>query len=215
MRHTTEITSLFLESGGFLLTNGWHYLACQNTSRPFGLDYFEIEERHKLTLEVHEEDILAFDEYLDLFICWKKRTFTPTQFKQFMFEQLQPYPEMIKLFSALKVQYGLKILAVSCEPRGINAYRIAKFKLNELLGSFVPYCFRQIRRPDVAMFRLALDAAQTLPQHVLFVDNTAMFVQSAEGLGIRGMLHTVYNCACTKLASLGLGNKLRSPHGID
>ncbi|MDQ2948945.1 MAG: HAD-IA family hydrolase [Acidobacteriota bacterium] len=215
MIRTTEITTLFLDVGGVLLTNGWDHLARQNTARHFGLDYSEMEERHKLTFEVHEEDRLTFDEYLDLVIFWKKRAFTPAQLKQFMFEQSQPYPEMIELFSQLKVEHGLKIVVVSNESRGVNAYRIKTFKLDALVDSFISSCFVHVRKPDVQIFRLALDTSQTLPQHVLFVDNTPMFVQIAEGLGIRSVLHTDYNSTCTKLASLGLGSDLRSPHGID
>jgi putative hydrolase of the HAD superfamily len=215
MIRTTEITTLFLDVGGVLLTNGWDHLARQNTARHFGLDYSEMQERHKLTFEIHEVDRLTFDEYLDLVIFWKKRTFTPAQFKQFMFEQSQPFPEMIDLFSALKAQHGLKIVVVSNESRGVNAYRIAQFKLGALVDFFISSCFVHVRKPDVAIFRLALDTAQTLPQQVLFVDNTPMFVQIAEGLGIRSVLHTDYNSTCTQLASLGLGNDLRSPHGID
>jgi len=214
MVRTTEITTLFLDIGGVLLTNGWDHLARQSTARHFDFDYSEMEERHKLTFEVHEEDRLTFDEYLNLVIFWKKRTLTPAQFKQFMFEQSQPYPEMIELFSQLKVQHGLKIVVVSNESRGVNAYRIEKFKLGALVDCFISSCFVHVRKPDVEIFRLALDTAQTLPQHVLFVDNTAMFVQIAEGLGIRSVLHTDYNSTCTKLASFGLGNDLRSPHGI-
>lgn len=206
---------MFLDVGGVLLTNWWDHVARQNTVRPFALDYSEMEARHELTFEVHEEDRLTFDEYLELVIFRKKRTFTPAQFKQFMFEQSQPYPEMIKLFSELKVQHGLKIVVVLNESRGVNAYRIAKFKLDALVDSFISSCFVHVRKPNVAIFRLALDKAQTLPQQVLFVDNTAMFVQIAEGLGIRSVLHTDYNSTCTKLASLGLGNNLGSPHGID
>ena len=36
------------------------------------------------------------------------------------------------------------------------------------------------------------------------MENTPMFVQIAEGLGIRSILHTDYESTCAKLASFGL-----------
>jgi len=41
---------------------------------------------------------------------------------------------------------------------------------------------------------------------VIYIDNTPMFVEFAEGLGIRSILHTDYKSTCAKLASLGLQN---------
>jgi len=55
-------------------------------------------------------------------------------------------------------------------------------------------------------WRIALDIAQAPAGQVVYVDNTPMFVQIAEGLGIRGILHTDYRSTCAKLASLGLQN---------
>jgi putative hydrolase of the HAD superfamily len=40
---------------------------------------------------------------------------------------------------------------------------------------------------------------------VIYIENTEMFVQIAEGLGIRSILHTDYKTTSAKLASLGLG----------
>ena len=61
-------------------------------------------------------------------------------------------------------------------------------------------------KPDADIFRLALDIAQAPAEQILYIDNTAMFVQIAEGLGIRSILHTDYRSTCAKLASFGLRN---------
>jgi putative hydrolase of the HAD superfamily len=204
MTSTTQIKTLFLDVGGVLLTNGWDHHARGRAAEHFALDYSAIEERHKLTFEIHEQDRLTFDEYLNLVIFWEKRTFTPAEFKQFMFEQSRPYPEMIALFQQLKAKYGLKVVVVSNESRGVNAYRIGKFNLDAFVDTFVSSCFVHLRKPDAEIFRLALDVAQTPASHVLFVDNTPMFVGIAEALGIRSILHVDYPSTAAKLASLGL-----------
>ena len=72
------------------------------------------------------------------------------------------------------------------------------------MDSFISSCFVHIRKPDADIFRLALDIAQAPAQQVVYIENTPMFVQIAEGLGIRSILHTDYKSTCAKLASFGL-----------
>jgi putative hydrolase of the HAD superfamily len=61
-----------------------------------------------------------------------------------------------------------------------------------------------MRKPDADIFRLALDIAQTPPAQIVYIDNTPMFVQIAEGLGIPSILHVDYKSTCVRLASFGL-----------
>jgi putative hydrolase of the HAD superfamily len=114
---------------------------------------------------------------------------------------------MIELAAQLKARYGLKIAVVSNEARELNAYRIRKFKLDGLVDSFISSCFVHVRKPDADIFRLALDIAQAPARQVVYIENTPMFVQIAEGLGIRSILHTDYRSTCAKLASLGFENQ--------
>ncbi len=120
---------------------------------------------------------------------------------------------MIELMAQLKVQHGLKIFVVSNEARELNAYRIRKFKLDRFVDAFISSCYVHVRKPDAEIFRLALDIAQEPPSQVIFIDNTAMFVAIAEGLGIRGIHHTDYKSTRTKLASLGLRFEEGPGHG--
>jgi putative hydrolase of the HAD superfamily len=86
----------------------------------------------------------------------------------------------------------------------LNAYRIRRFKLDEFVDAFVSSCYVHLHKPDVDIFRLALDIAQTPARQIAYVENTPMFVQIAEGLGIRGIVHTDYKSTCAKLAACGL-----------
>jgi putative hydrolase of the HAD superfamily len=124
-----------------------------------------------------------------------------------MCAQSQPYPEMIELFAQLKTRHRLKIAVVSNEAREVNAYRIRKFKLGGFVDFFISSCFVHIRKPDADIFRLALDIAQASARQVVYIENTPMFVQIAEGLGIRSILHTDYKSTCAKLASFGLAHE--------
>ena len=200
-------TTLFLDVGGVLLTNGWDHLARRRAAKYFKLEWAEMEERHRLNFETHEEGKLPFEDYLGRVVFYQKRPFTRSRFKGFMFAQSKPNPGMIELFAQLKIKHGLKIAVVSNESREVNAYRIRTFKLDELVDSFVSSCFVHLRKPDTDIFRLALDIAQTPARQVLYVENTPLFVEVAEGLGIRSILHTDYQSTCSKLASFGLQNK--------
>jgi putative hydrolase of the HAD superfamily len=163
-----------------------------------------MEERHSLNFNIYEEDKLTLDEYLGWLVFYQKRAFTRAAFRRFMFTQSKPYPEMIELIRKLKARYGLKIAVVSNEARELNEYRIRKFKLDGFVDSFISSCFVHLHKPDLAIFRLALDIAQTPARQIIYIENTPLFVQIAEGMGIRGIPHRDYKSTRAKLASFGL-----------
>jgi putative hydrolase of the HAD superfamily len=202
----TAITCLFLDIGGVLLTNGWDHHARKRAATNFKLELTEMEKRHHLTFDTYEEGKLTLEEYLSRVVFYKEQPFTRAQFRRFMFAQSKSYSEMIELVVQFKVRHGLKIAVVSNEGRELNAYRIRKFKLDRFVDFFISSCFVHLRKPDADIFRLALDIAQVPARQVVFIDNTPMFVQIAEGLGIQSILHTDYSSTCAKLASLGLQN---------
>ena len=206
MKRTSPITTLFLDIGGVLLTDGWDHNARKRAAANFKLELAEMNDRHHLTFETYEEGKLTLEEYLGLVVFYKMRPFTRAQFRRFMFAQSKPYPEMIELVRGLKERYGSKIVVVSNEARELNEYRIGKFKLNGFVDSFISSSFVHIRKPDADIFRLALDIAQVPARKVVYIENTPMFVQIADGLGIRSILHTDYKSTCAKLASFGLRN---------
>ena len=206
MKHAVPITTLFLDIGGVLLTNGWDHHARTRAATHFTLELAEMEDRHHLTFDTYEEGKLTLKEYLSRVVFYQKRPFTRAQFRRFMFTQSKPYPEMIALVRKLKAKYGLKIAVVSNEGRELNEYRIRKFKLGGLVDSFISSCFVHVRKPDADIFRLALEIVQAPAGQVVYIENTPMFVQIAEGLGIRSILHTDYRSTCVQLASFGLRN---------
>lgn len=204
MKKPLKITTLFIDVGGVLLTNGWDHLERKRVAKHFKLNWAEMNERHRLVFETHEEGKLSFDEYLDWVVFHEKRPFTRNQFRDLMFAQSKPFLRMLEMVAQLKAQHGLKIVVISNESRGVNAYRIRTFKLDRLVDTFISSCFVGMRKPDVEIFRLALDLAQTAPAQAVFIDNTSMFVQIAEGLGMQGILHIDYETTRAKLTSLGL-----------
>ena len=197
-------TCLFLDIGGVLLTDGWDRHARKRAATHFKLERAEMEDRHQLTWNTYQLGKFTLEEYLNRAVFYKARPFTRAQFRRFMFAQSKPYSAMIQLVSRLKARHGLKIAVLSNEGRELNAYRIRKFKLDRLVDFFISSCFVQLLKPDSDIFRLALDVAQVPARQVIYLENTLMFMQVAEGFGIRSILHTDYESTRAKFAAFGL-----------
>jgi putative hydrolase of the HAD superfamily len=204
MNSATTCTCLFLDIGGVLLTDGWDHAARQRAAKTFHLDWNEMELRHQLNFATYEEGKLTLEEYLNRTVFYEQRSFNSDQFREFMFSQSKPYPEMIDLIARLKIRHGLKIAVVSNEARELNAFRIQKFELGAFVDFFVSSCLVHLRKPDADIFRLALDLAQTPAEQVVYIENTQLFVQVAEELGIRSIHHKDFSTTREKLASFGL-----------
>ena len=198
------ISTLFLDIGGVLLTNGWDHAARKQAADAFHLDYVDMEERHHLTYDTYEEGKLSLDEYLNRTIFCQPRPFSLDDFKSFMFTCSQPYSEMISLIRSLKERYHLKTVAVNNEGREVNTYRIQKFNMNDLIDSFVSSCFVHYRKPDQDIYRMALDISQSPVGEVAYIDDRPLFIEVASGLGIHSILHIDVDTTRTNLARLGL-----------
>ena len=102
MKRAIPITTLFLDIGGVLLTNGWDHHARKRAAANFKLKWAEMEDRHRLNFATYEEGKLTLEEYLRRVVFYQKRPFTRAQFRRFMFAQSKPYPEMIELVAQPK-----------------------------------------------------------------------------------------------------------------
>ena len=203
----SQITTLFLDIGGVLLTNGWDRAARQRAAVKFGLDHGEMDERHHLTFDTYEAGKLSLDEYLDRIVFYQPRQFSRDDFKAFMYAQSQPFQEMIDLVRALKERHRLKVAVVSNEGRELTMYRVQKFELGTFVDFFVSSCFVHFRKPDADIFRVALDIAQVQPSEVVYVEDRPMFVEVAQGLGIHGIRHTSVESTRAALEAAGLAVK--------
>ena len=204
MNLSSPITTLFLDIGGVLLTNGWDRKERTRAAEKFGLDFEEMNERHHLTFDTYEEGKLSLDEYLNRVVFYQERSFSREEFKTFMYSGSQPFPDMLELMRALKKQYGLEIAAVSNEGRELTMYRVQQFKLEAFIDFFISSCFVHYRKPDADLYHIALDIAQVKPEQVVYIDDRAMFVEVAQSLGIQGILHTGYETTRKTLDAMGL-----------
>jgi putative hydrolase of the HAD superfamily len=199
-----RITTLFLDIGGVLLTNGWDRHMRRSAAETFDLDFDEMNERHHLTFDTYEEGELTLDDYLTRVIFYERRPFTREDFKAFMYARSEPKSDMIHLMSKLKKRHGLKMAAITNEGRELTLYRVKKFNLGSFIDFFIASSFVHFRKPDLRLYRMALDCAQVAPEEGFYIDDRKMFVEVAEGIGLRGMHHTEYDQTRNSLAALGL-----------
>ena len=152
----------------------------------------------------YEEGKITLEEYLNRVVFYKKRDFSFNEFRDFMFSLTTPYPDMIAFIKKIKEQYGLKIVAVSNEARELNAYRIDTFKLNEIFDFYVSSCYVHVRKPEIAIFKMALDMAQVPTEEVVYIDDVQIFTDIATDLKIKSIHHTDWQSTSEALADLGL-----------
>src|SRR6266851_4319635 len=107
------IKTLFTDIGGVLLTNGWDSDTRAAAADRFHLDLNELTSRHHLTFDTYEIGKLSLDDYLDRVVFYQPRSFSKDDFKEFVFAQSRPYPEMLDLVRQAKARHGLKVAVIS------------------------------------------------------------------------------------------------------
>lgn len=183
-----EITALFWDNGGVILTNGWDVHSRQKAIAKFQLDPADFESRHELMLDAFECGRITLDEYVQRTIFYKPRSFTPEDFKKFMFDQSQPFPESLAFLAKLVKARGDRTFAsLNNESREINEYRIKSFHLRDYFEVFFCSCYLGIRKPDPGIYKLALSITQRAPGECVMIDDRGLNLESARELG----MHTI------------------------
>jgi putative hydrolase of the HAD superfamily len=198
------IKALFTDVGGVLLTNGWDGGHRKVAVRQFDLDAAEVESRHKLTFGTFEIGKITLDTYIDRVVFYQPRSFSRDDFRRFMFSCSQPYPEMLALIRGIRRRHQLKIAVVSNEGRELNDYRIGAFGLGDFVDFFVTSCYVHLLKPDLDIFRMAIDMAQVRPEETVYLDDRPLLVEVARSVGLRAIHHVSFEKTAAALAELGL-----------
>ena len=200
---SSNITTLFLDIGGVLLTNGWDTALRKQTAEHFHVNYAELDHRHRVSYDIYEEGKMSLETYLRQIIFYEPRDFTTADVTNYILEQAKPFQDTIDLVHRLKVVYGLKIAVVSNEGREIAQDRIARFHLKDFVDFFIVSAFVHFRKPDLDIYRLALDVAHVPPQNVAYIEDRPLLCEVAAELGINSVLNR--NAAETREILAGLG----------
>jgi len=180
-----EVTAVFWDVGGVILSNGWDRAARAEAAKKFGLDWEDFQDRHELASPAFETGQITLDTYLQRTVFYRKRAFTREEFIAFMFAQSQEFPESRAILSALAQTRKYFLATINNEPRELNVRRIEQFNLRREFEAFFSSCFVHIRKPDEAIYRLALEVTQRRPEECLFIDDRALNLECARQMGMR------------------------------
>ena len=201
----TTITTLFWDIGGVILTNGWDREARRQAAKAFDLDWDELQDRHDLSFPAFDTGHITLDQYLDRTLFYKPRPFTREEFTAFMFAQSQEYPETRAVLTRLASTGKYFTAAINNEPFELNQYRIEAFNLRNEFQAFFSSCYVYARKPDEAIFRIALSVTQRSPERCVFIDDRPINLENARRLG----MHVIHHQGAAKLVAelqlLGIG----------
>ncbi|RMG55051.1 MAG: HAD family phosphatase [Acidobacteria bacterium] len=180
-----EITALFWDVGGVLLTNGWDRASRHRAAEQFHLDWEDFQDRHELVIADFETGRLTLEEYLERTIFHRPRRFTREEFTAFMWAQSQPIRETLAIVERLARSGRYLLATLNNESLELNEYRIERFGLRNLFALFFSSCFLGVRKPDRAIYQIVLRVTQRTPEECLFIDDRALNLECARQLGMR------------------------------
>jgi putative hydrolase of the HAD superfamily len=179
-----DITTLFWDIGGVVLTNGWDRHARRNAATEFQFDYEEFQDRHDLAFPAFDAGNTSLNEYLDRTLFYRQRPFTRDQFISFMYAQSKEFPESRAMLHAVAKSGKYFVGALNNEPLELNRYRIETFHLHQDFQVFFSSCYVHSRKPEELIFRVALAVTQRPPGKCLFIDDRPLNLESPRRLGM-------------------------------
>ena len=179
-----KISAIFFDVGGVLLTNGWDRHSRKRLADQFQLDWEDFDDRHELIGTELETGKLSLDHYLERTIFYRQHNFTPQDIKDFMFAQSRALSGSLEFIARLSQNKKYLLATLNNESRELNAFRIQKFGLREYFTVFFSSCFLGVKKPDEAIYRLALNISQRSPEECVFVDDRQLNLECARRLGM-------------------------------
>ncbi|HUK29580.1 MAG TPA: HAD family phosphatase [Candidatus Acidoferrum sp.] len=199
-----RITAIFCDIGGVILTNGWDLAARREAAVKFSLDPEDFEERHDLANPSFEVGRATLNQYLERTVFYCKRTFSPDDFKKFMYSKSSELPEARALVDMVTASGRYLLATINNEGAEINDYRIERFDLRRTFTSFFSSCYVGMRKPSAPIFELALKVIQRAPEECIFVDDRAINVESAQKVGMDAIVYKDASQLAQELGSRGI-----------
>jgi putative hydrolase of the HAD superfamily len=200
----SRFRALYSDIGGVLGTNGWDTNLRKRMADHFGCELDPIESRHHLMFDSYERGYMSFESYLEYVFFNVPRPFTLEEVRAYTYNASTAWPENIEFIGRVKRDNGLKLGLISNEGRGITEHRVGKFGLRELADFMVISHYVHFRKPDLEIWRLALNLAQVTAEESIYIDDRQMFVDVAREMGFKAFQHTSLENTRTELRKLDL-----------
>jgi putative hydrolase of the HAD superfamily len=182
-----NVTAIFYDVGGVLLSNGWDTKSRRAVVDHCGLDWEEFEDRHQLVAGDFELGKLSLDQYLERTVFYRDRDFERNLFWSVMKEQSKPIAESLALLDELAATGEYLLATLNNESRELNEHRIDTFGLRDRFSLFLSSCYLGLKKPEPEIFQAALDVSQRLPEECLFIDDRPLNLECA----VRARMRTI------------------------
>ena len=184
-----EITTLFWDIGGVILTNGWDRGSRKEAASAFHLDWEEFQDRHDFSFPAFDSGLITLNEYLDRTVFYRQRGFTREEFTAFIFAQSKEFPETRAILDKVSNSGKYFVGAINNEPLELNQFRIEAFDLRRNFLVFFSSCYLRTRKPEEMIFRVALQVTQRQAEECLFIDDRPLNLESPRRLGMNTIHH--------------------------
>jgi putative hydrolase of the HAD superfamily len=180
-----EITTMFWDIGGVILSNGWGRASRKEAARVFDFDWEEFQDRHDLCFPALDAGLISLDEYLDRVLFHRQQSFTREDFVAFMYAQSVEFPESRAILDEVTRMKKYFVGAINNEPLELNRYRIEVFDLRRNFEVFFSSCYVRSRKPEATIFRVALEVSQRPPEQCIFIDDRPLNLEVPRRLGMQ------------------------------
>lgn len=177
------LTHAFFDIGCVLGTNGWDRYDRKEAAAAFGLDLEAYTLHHDEVVPAFELGLITIDQYLDRTVFVRPRSFTPEDFKKFMYGQSKPFPEAIAVARDLARTGHVRLCTASNEADELTRYRIRMFGLIGIFDTFLASCWIGARKPEPDFFHRILAITAARAEDSVFVDDREENVVAAQALG--------------------------------
>jgi putative hydrolase of the HAD superfamily len=199
-----DVRAIFWDVGGVLLSNAWDHTERAEALQHFQLDDKDFQARHELVVSSFERGEITLGQYLERTVFHRPRTFTVDEFRDYMVSLSQPMPEMLAFATTLAQSGKYFMGTINNESRELNVYRIEKFGLREIFRIFVSSCFVGLRKPESAIYQLAIELTQIDPALCCFIDDRALNLECAAKLGMKTIQMKTFEQLRNELGQIGV-----------
>jgi putative hydrolase of the HAD superfamily len=196
---------ILFDVGGVLLTNGWDHDERARAMENFHLDRYAFEARHAASNDAWERDVIPLKAYLDATVFYEPRSFSQDDFFAFMLTQSQILPHgALGILAEIAASDRYLLGALNNEARETNEYRFKNFGLRNYFDIALSSCYLGLRKPDLAIYKRALDIVGKPAERILFIDDRAENAAAARQSGMQAIRFQGANALRQELSNFGV-----------
>jgi putative hydrolase of the HAD superfamily len=184
------VRALFCDLGGCFLSNAWDHAARRRACEKFGIDPGRFEVLHAAAAEGFEKGSLTLAEYLarTVFAAGSPAAVSAQEFTAFMKSCSRKLGDALDVLADFRREHPVRCVVLNNESRELNDFRIDTFGLRERFDAFFSSCYLGLRKPEAAIYWLAVQVTGARPQESLLIDDREENLRPAADLGMQTFL---------------------------